>query len=337
MADAKSKKTTSTKKIVDVKHESDGASGNSRSIIVNNRPILKDPMMAEVSKLTGESSPEPEDHPANSPKEEPKPEDTTPTPEESPKETKAPSTTRTRIIPLTDEEKDDDTKPAKAKDEPTENAKDDDADKQAEAATAPPLAKGTAAKAEATPKGEQSPRGKTIEPPKASEDADKATPDFSEASEPAPEASSESPAEDVARGGDDKDGEADESPVALPGDPVKDESAAVMPGRSFDDSTGPSGDSRDPQAPSVDGNAGADEKKEPEKPNYAKLTPEQEQAVESGEFFLPIKTAEGKRLRREIIITVLVVVVLIVIWIDVMLDAGLISIGGIEAPTNFFK
>lgn len=340
MADAKNKKTTASKKIVDVKHESDGASGNSRSIIVNNRPILKDPMMAEVSKLTGGGSESSESEDTSSgaaaSKQEPK---------EQQDAAKSPAATRTKIEPLNKDEKQ-----AEAGDdtvaEPTPELDVPEKPTAPEASKADTKANDTSD--ESSGDSEKVAVKVTVTPAKSQDSTDDSAPADdtvdapSENSESTESETSDDSEEKASKAANDTNDESDQvaaskpepsAGTAMPGDPVKDESSAVQPGRSFDDSVEQAGAAKQPEAPSDDG---VDDKK-PEKPDYAKLTPEQEKAVESGEFFLPIKTAEGKRLRREITIAVLIVLVLTVIWLDIMLDAGLISLGGVEAPTNFFN
>lgn len=345
MADAKNKKTTASKKIVDVKHEGDGASGSSRSIIVNNRPILKDPMMAEVSKLTGggSDSSEPEDTSsgAAASKQEPK---------EQQDAAKSPATTRTKIEPLKKDEKQVDSSDDTAADgSAAESQPELDApDKPTAPETSKADTKADDTSDESSGDSEKVAVKVKVTPAKSQDSTDDSAP--TDDTVDAPDENSEPPesetsddskvdttdsANDVSDGDDQTPQSKPESSTgtAMPGDPVKDENSAVQPGRSFDDSVEQAGAAKQPEAPSDDG---VDDKK-PEKPDYAKLTPEQEKAVESGEFFLPIKTAEGKRLRREITVAVLIVLVLTVIWVDIMLDAGLISLGGIEAPTNFFN
>jgi hypothetical protein len=67
------------------------------------------------------------------------------------------------------------------------------------------------------------------------------------------------------------------------------------------------------------------------------LTPEQIQEIEAGQYFLPIQTAESRRIRREVVAAIIFVVVLTLVWLDVMLDANLLHIGNLHAVTNFFS
>jgi len=113
--------------------------------------------------------------------------------------------------------------------------------------------------------------------------------------------------------------------------PKVDESpGGAQAGRSFDDT-------QSGQAEPANIEPDAKGKKESEKPDYGQLTSDQQKAVETGEYFLPIQTAEGRRVRREILAAALFVLILVIAWVDIMLDADLIKIDGVRALTNFFK
>lgn len=57
---------------------------------------------------------------------------------------------------------------------------------------------------------------------------------------------------------------------------------------------------------------------------------------ESHKYYLPITTVENRNNRRAVVIGVIVSILLILAWINIALDAGLISLGGVKAFTNFF-
>jgi len=54
-------------------------------------------------------------------------------------------------------------------------------------------------------------------------------------------------------------------------------------------------------------------------------------------YFLPINQRAHRRAHRMLVLTILVLVVLAIVWVDLALDAGLITIHGVHAPTNFFQ
>jgi hypothetical protein len=316
MAEAKAKKTESAKKIVDVKSDGDGATGTSRPVIVTNRPIMKDPMMAEVSQLTGGTL---DDSPAtvaadDAPKE----------PVSGPPELKVPA--KKLAIKITDEAETADDKsdtpptpaPTKKKvvikplSEPTTDKPATKASKKA-----PTIAELALPDAEEVP-------DVTVEPAKPEDGAeqpatDSNTPAGADKESPAAasESDNEKPAEEVS---------------AEPS--VDDEVVTgVQPGRSFDETVSTTPDAEAPPEPEeVELDARGKPKSKPKK--TSELTSEQQKAIEKGEYFLPITTAETRRMRREIVLATLLIIVLIVVWLDIMLDAGIISIGGVNAFTD---
>ena len=269
MATPKPKKSTaSNKKIIDIKHVGDAASGTSRPVIITNRPVMKDPMMAEASELAADAEqPKPVAAEASSDIDEVSADAT-----ES--EAPPPIVPKKKLViqPLSDDDK------AAASDaastEPDDTVAADDqpaaADSTAESAT--------------------------------DEVAIDAAAD-EQASEPAPEPEDKDEAE-----------------------------PAVKPGRSFEHNE-LSDDAADADGSSAES---PDEAKAESKPTGGVLTPEQQKAVEAGTYFLPITTTETRRLRRDIIATLILLVLLALIWVDVMLDAGTLHINGIHAITNFF-
>lgn len=328
MAEAKSKKSEAAKKIVDVKNSGDGASGTSRPVIVTNRPIMKDPMMAEVSQLTGglledSQTPTPTGDPGpaeaasgapeikitkkvaiqvNAPKDAAAPAEPSETP------VVAPSKKKLIIKPLSEKPSE---KPAASK--PAAKAKE------------PTVAELALPDAEEVPDVDVK-----AEPVATTEDAlaDETTKDDVAAAE-APAAKAEDPAPDTPAD------EAETADVPSSDDPA----SGLQPGRSYDETETASGeadgggaDTGAPEQIELDskGKPKTKEKKSGE------LSSEQQKAIENGEYFLPITTAETKRLRREIVFATLFVTILIVVWLDIMLDAGLLTINGIHPVTNFF-
>lgn len=305
MADAKPKKSAPAKKIVDVKSDGDGATGTSRPVIVTNRPILKDPMMAEVSNLTGGLEGEPKQ--------------STPVEQASgTADAEVKSTEGAPELVQVTTKKDAETTTEKTEDKPAV------APSQKKIVITPP---GTDQEPEKVPTTVSKDKEPTI--------ADLAKPD--------PLPGKDIAAKDVKQHKADPEtsSDADDKADKDPDDDVSTEAAgdelvgAVQPGRSFDETTD--------LADSAKTKGGAeqielDEKGKPKKQikKSGELTAEQQKAIENGEYFLPITTAETRRMRREILFSTLFVLVLIVVWLDIMLDAGLLSLGNIKAVTDFF-
>ncbi len=59
--------------------------------------------------------------------------------------------------------------------------------------------------------------------------------------------------------------------------------------------------------------------------------------VNAKTYFLPINQVVRRRSKHVAIAGIVLIVLLGIAWADISLDAGLISIPGIEAPTHFFK
>ena len=62
-----------------------------------------------------------------------------------------------------------------------------------------------------------------------------------------------------------------------------------------------------------------------------------QELVESKQYFLPINAVEHRKTARFAAAGIVLVLLLVVAWADVALDAGLISIPGLKAPTHFFS
>lgn len=311
MAEAKPKKNPATpaKKIVDVKSGGDAASGTSKPVIVTNRPILKDPMMAEVSELTGGL--EGEKQPVTA-------EPAIPAPEAP----SAPVLKKVAIKVDSHGDQPNTPEPVKTEDKPA-------ASPSKKKIVIQPLSK-------AAPKAEETNVVAETEP--APTIAELAKPD------PLPESAAALPKKEVAEAQPLENPEespeteaqaektAEETPTPEDQPAVEDEViTGVQPGESFDETAASA--IPNPEQTGVDekGNAKKKTKKSGD------LTAEQQKAIENGEYFLPITTAETKRLRREIIIAVLLVLAMIAIWLNVMLDANLLELNGIKPLTDFFE
>ena len=318
MAEAKPKKTDSSKKIVDVKPDGNGASGTSRPVIVTNRPILKDPMMAEVSQLTGGAMDDSQ----------------TPTPTGD-----APAEPASGAPEIT----------LSTKKLAIKVSEDTDATEEKTKTSVPievPVKKKVI-----KPLGEQSSEKPAVKPAKkAPTIAELTLPDADEVPDVTAEAVSPDsevpPAEDEAAATEEivdtaavtAEPTTTVSSKETPAEPSAEDEVVtgVQPGRSFDEAAEETlPDTTTPPAPEQ---IELDSKGKPKTKSKksGELSSEQQKAIEHGEYFLPITTAETRRLRREVVLATLFVGILIIVWLDIMLDAGLLSIDGIKAVTNFF-
>lgn len=325
MAEPKPKKAESTKRIVDIKSEGDAASGTSRPLIVTNRSIVKDPMMAEISQLTGGVT---DDSETPTPTGKGVPEDASGAPE---------IVKSSKVAIGVDKHEADSTEKAGAPDEstsaqppskkkiiikPLQSESTDGAEPKIEKKepTVAELAMPNIDEITDTPTEEQKPV--ITDKPE----------DVIEAEPTAPEDIPSKATEDTeGTSSQTKKSKSDEKSAAVPAD--EEIVTAALPGRSFDGLDTQAGDAQlGPEQIELDSKGKSKQKEK----KSGELTVEQQQAFESGEYFLPITTAETKRLRREIIFATLFVTVLIVVWLDIMLDAGLLQVGGLKAVTNFF-
>ena len=62
-----------------------------------------------------------------------------------------------------------------------------------------------------------------------------------------------------------------------------------------------------------------------------------EKIAEAKTYYLPINQVEHRRNKRAAVLGLALVIVLGAAWADVALDAGLISLPGVKAPTHFFS
>jgi hypothetical protein len=312
MAEAKSKKPAADKKIIDVQQGGDAASGTSRQIILNNRPIMKDPMMAEVSELANAQAGIKEPEEAETPG--------------------APTVTRkARIIPVSH----DDAKaeqPATVEEKTVEPgaAEVKTAKKTAVRKIEPLVKEGTA---KTTTKAAAEP--KPAEPAATKEETAAPTPETPELTTGA---AAEKPADDAAAPEKTEPAEPkpEEKNPEESNEPKADESSdGPQPGRSFDESEGPAAPVDDSPSQPEDSEKDAKDKKPQLQPG--ELTPEQQKAFDKGEYFLPIVTTETRRMRLEILLAAIFIIIILVVWLDIMLDAGLLHVSGVHPLTHFFK
>jgi|GEM_PF-1077841 len=80
-----------------------------------------------------------------------------------------------------------------------------------------------------------------------------------------------------------------------------------------------------------------EEAKKKEDEEKAARIAEQEKVIESKRYYLPIHSAKDSRGLRVALILLLFVIVLGLVWLDVVLDAGIIQIKGLHALTHFFN
>lgn len=58
--------------------------------------------------------------------------------------------------------------------------------------------------------------------------------------------------------------------------------------------------------------------------------------IDGKEYFLPINSREKQRSKRFVACGIILSLILIVAWVDIALDANIITLGDLEALTNFF-
>lgn len=64
---------------------------------------------------------------------------------------------------------------------------------------------------------------------------------------------------------------------------------------------------------------------------------ELQKIIESKKYFLPINAVSKRRSKRHIIIGALLIIVLALVWADIALDSGMITIHGVKPLTHFFS
>lgn len=334
MAEAKKAKKTTTaaksKKISDVSKKGT-ASPASRAIIVNNRPILKDPMMADDDTSEIKSKPVESDDSAI------KVEVKRLGKKVSPKDAAAASKEEVSGPKV------------KADDEqPDDSAKTSDltADELNEA-----LRNLTQSSEKTEGKKDSSDEAFTEEGASTRvEDDDKTgVPELEEAQS---KSESETEAGQADQDSEDKDEPADEEtaedekPTAEEPNSNDDPEKAPSPGPEESETTDTddtddlnNSSSEDEAKPdeedAIETTEPSNEKGNPNKSKQRQLTAEQIKAIESGQYFLPIQTLDNRRAKRDLIIFAVLSVVLVAVWLNVLLDAGLIELGNTEALTDF--
>ena len=99
------------------------------------------------------------------------------------------------------------------------------------------------------------------------------------------------------------------------------------------------------QEPDLDDGEGTSDdakKQAPETDEAAERKASERQAeldklIESRKYFLPINQVERRRSKHYAVVGFIVIVILGLAWVDIALDAGLITLPGVKAPTHFFK
>lgn len=64
---------------------------------------------------------------------------------------------------------------------------------------------------------------------------------------------------------------------------------------------------------------------------------EQEQIIASRRYYLPVTNTDARRGAARSLLVLLLVLVLTAVWFDVVLDAGILHIGGLQPLTHFFR
>jgi len=81
----------------------------------------------------------------------------------------------------------------------------------------------------------------------------------------------------------------------------------------------------------------AEKKLAAEAAKHAEHEAEIQKLVDEGQYILPINTAEKRKAKRFMVLGVVLAVFLVLAWLDIALDARIISLGGLHAPTHFFS
>jgi hypothetical protein len=173
-------------------------------------------------------------------------------------------------------------------------------------------------------------------------DADKAEPELTDekatTEEPAPKVvttDSETITDKADKNGQD-DGKSVASPQSnTPAKPLTDATDKATPPPKTDDP--------EPAEPAAD----ADSDDSPEKPSKETSAADQEaldkqalelqQLTDSHKYYLPIDQIEKRKAKRYAWAGILLIILLAVAWADVSLDAGILTIPGVKAPTHFFS
>jgi hypothetical protein len=80
-----------------------------------------------------------------------------------------------------------------------------------------------------------------------------------------------------------------------------------------------------------------DEALKKEQEEKAARLAEQEKVIESKKYFLPINAAQHRRGTNMAILLLVLVLVLALVWLDIVLDAGILKLGNFQPLTHFFS
>ncbi len=298
---AKPKKPDGGKTIMDVAHPGKSAPpANSKSVILSNRPLLKDPMVVDegaphdsdadssLAKVSNKSGAQPLTAPLL--------------------KTEEPALAEADAKP--DHASEADPSPAETPAEPT---------KPADTATAP--ADKPPAPADSISSSDEAPAPETAEPSGLSAPpTPPETPDDNVNDSLPPDAPDDGPAVSKTK---------DAQPPA-----GKTEAAAQTEVPSPDN-----GDAKPAEGGTAESAQSNDmaKKLEAETTKEAQRQAAIDKLTDSKKYYLPINAVEKRRSRRFVILGIILSLLLIVAWADIALDAGLIHLGGIKPLTHFFS
>lgn len=100
-----------------------------------------------------------------------------------------------------------------------------------------------------------------------------------------------------------------------------------------DDSASADDDTTDEQLPA---NQALEDEQRKKDEAAAQVIAEQEKIIASKRYYLPIKPRSRRRGVVRAVIALIIVILLSLVWLDVVLDAGIVHIGGLHALTHFF-
>lgn len=84
-------------------------------------------------------------------------------------------------------------------------------------------------------------------------------------------------------------------------------------------------------------NKALEDAKKKEEERKAAIAAEQEKIIESKQYYLPVSAEAGRPSTRLALVLLLLVLLGVIVWLDVMLDAGIVRINGVHALTHFFQ
>lgn len=119
------------------------------------------------------------------------------------------------------------------------------------------------------------------------------------------------------------------------------EAPKVAEPESTEDSEEPQPDNEEAEETETDGqvapNRILDEAKKKEEDQKTAKMIEQEKVIGSKKYFLPINAVKRRQGVRRIIVTLILVILLALLWLDLVLDAGIIKLGNLHSLTHFFS